>query len=262
MYRVLIADDEPIERQVISKKINDFFPDQVEIFIAQNGVEAVDKFKNNHCQIALLDIAMPGKNGLKAAEEIRDFDSHCSIIFLTAFDEFDYAKKAIGVKALDYLLKPGCDEDIIGVFEESFSLVDKRKKDPRIQENMASAKIDYSLEEEDLIFKKSAIVARETRQYIEEHYREDIALQDVADVLGYSDVYFCKLFKQHFGKSFIVYLNGFRIEKAKKYLANPNINIKDIGYISGYRDPNYFCRVFKRITGMTPTDYRNGALEK
>ena len=47
MYRVLIADDEPIERQVISKKINGFFPEQVEIFLAENGVEAVEKFKNN-----------------------------------------------------------------------------------------------------------------------------------------------------------------------------------------------------------------------
>ena len=60
MYRVLIADDEPIERQVISKKINGFFPDQVEIFLAKNGMEAVEMFRENNCQIALLDIAMPG----------------------------------------------------------------------------------------------------------------------------------------------------------------------------------------------------------
>ena len=125
MYRVLIADDEPIERQVISKKLNGFFKDQIEIFLAANGVEAVELVKEKNCQIAFLDISMPGKNGLDAAEEIRTFDERCSIIFLTAFDEFSYAKKAIEVRALDYLLKPGADNELINVMEEAFSIADK-----------------------------------------------------------------------------------------------------------------------------------------
>jgi YesN/AraC family two-component response regulator len=264
MYRVLIADDEPIERQVISKKIKGFFPNQVEIYLAQNGVEAVEQFKNNQCQIALLDIAMPGKTGLEAAEEIRIYDRDCSIIFLTAFDEFSYAKKAITVKALDYLLKPGCDEDIIGAFEEAFSIADKGDSEtsPQIpKDDVKEQQPAITNEEEEPIFKRSSVIVKETKNYIEEHYREDISLQDISSVLGYSEVYFCKLFKQNFGKSFIVYLNELRIEKAKKFLANPDINIKDIGSMSGYRDPNYFARVFKRVTGMTPSDYRNGAVK-
>ena len=83
-----------------------------------------------------------------------------------------------------------------------------------------------------------------------------------AEVIGYSEVYFCKLFKQNFGKSFIVYLNEYRIEKAKKLLENPLINIKDICFESGYRDANYFTRVFKRQTGMTPSEYRNGVMQR
>ena len=106
------------------------------------------------------------------------------------------------------------------------------------------------------------MVAKEAMKYIHDHYAEDISLQDVADVMGYSDVYFCKLFKQNFGKSFIVYLNEYRIEKAKQLLENPLINIKDICYKSGYRDANYFTRVFKRQTGKTPSEYRNGVMSK
>ncbi|MBP5325136.1 MAG: AraC family transcriptional regulator [Pseudobutyrivibrio sp.] len=260
MYRVLIADDEPIERQVISKKINGFFPDQVEIFLAENGVEAVDKFKSNNCQIALLDIEMPGKSGLEAAEEIRNFDKECSIIFLTAFDEFNYAKKAITVKALDYLLKPGSDEDIIGAFEESFSIADKKGSNSNNETEVRNVQMPLR-DEEDFSFSKAKAVAKEVMNYIHEHYKEDISLQDVAEVIGYSEVYFCKLFKQNFGKSFIVYLNEYRIEKAKKLLENPLINIKDICFESGYRDANYFTRVFKRQTGMTPSEYRNGVMQ-
>ena len=96
--------------------------------------------------------------------------------------------------------------------------------------------------------------------FIDEHYSEDIALQDIASVLGYSDVYFCKLFKQNFGKNFITYLNEYRMAKAKELLANPLINIKDVGQKAGYRDANYFTRVFKRMVGMTPSEYRIGVL--
>ena len=83
MYRVLIADDEPIERQVISKKLNGFFKDQIEIFLAKNGVEAVEMIKEKHCQIALLDISMPGKNGLDAAEENKGHFPEIKIIIVT-----------------------------------------------------------------------------------------------------------------------------------------------------------------------------------
>ena len=261
MYRVLIADDEPIERQVISKKLNVFFKDQIEVFLATNGVEAVEEFKKNDCQIALLDISMPGKSGLDAAEEIRTFDERCSIIFLTAFDEFSYAKKAIEVKALDYLLKPGADEELINVLEEAFSIADKNKEDVKDVEikKQNTVKSEFDLEDKDQ--SKSGEIVREAKKFIDEHYKEDISLQDVAGVLGYSDVYFCKLFKQNFGKSFIVYLNELRISKAKEFLANPAINIKDISSEAGYRDANYFTRVFKRMTGQTPSEYRNGVID-
>ncbi|MDE5934129.1 MAG: response regulator, partial [Lachnospiraceae bacterium] len=128
MYRILIADDEPIERKVISKKIQEFFPGQTEIFQAENGREAIKIFEREDCDIVLIDIEMPGMNGLDAAEHIRNMDRGCSIIFLTAFDEFNYAKKAISVKALEYLLKPANEEELIVVLEEAFRIADEKEK--------------------------------------------------------------------------------------------------------------------------------------
>ena len=109
---------------------------------------------------------------------------------------------------------------------------------------------------------KTSAMIKTVKKYLEEHYKQDISLQDVADVLGYSYVYFWKLFKQSFGKSFIVYLNEMRIAKAKEALANPFINIKNVSTEAGYREQNYFARVFKRMTGQTPTEYRNECLNK
>ena len=86
MIKILIADDEPIERTIIERMIKKNFPENVEIVKAINGREAVKFYAEKQCQIALLDIEMPGVNGLDAADEIRKNDKDAVIIFITAFD--------------------------------------------------------------------------------------------------------------------------------------------------------------------------------
>jgi len=252
--RILVADDEPIERKVISKTIQNYFGDEMEIFQAENGREAIEIFQKRDCQIALLDISMPGINGLEAAEEIRRNSPECSIIFLTAYDEFDYAKRAIKVRALDYLLKPSAKEDLIAVLEEAAYLCRQGAVKTKTALHMGNT------EEKDdkLEGMKSQVLMEHIRAYLEAHYMEDISLQDAAEQLHYSDAYFCKFFKQNFDKSFIVYLSELRIEKAKELLADVTVNIKDIGQRVGYRDSSYFTKVFKRFTGVTPSEYRYG----
>ena len=126
MYRVLVADDEPIERMIVGRTIKKYFSGQLEVVEAVNGREAAKFFTEKDCKIALLDIEMPGVNGLEAAEQIREKDRDCSIIFLTAFDEFSYAKRAISVHALDYLLKPGTEEELVAVLEEAIRLLEEK----------------------------------------------------------------------------------------------------------------------------------------
>lgn len=255
MYRILVADDEPIERLVIDKKIKAFFPDQAEVVLAENGIQAVKLFFEKDCQIAILDIEMPGMNGLDAAAEIKKESPHSSIVFLTAFDEFNYAKRAIEIRALDYLLKPGSDEDLVNVLEEAFNICDRYGSGVNTLDREPVAQ-----PHDDDNDTPPNVFVGQVQEYIDTHYKEDIALLDLAGVFGYSDVYFCKLFKQNFGKNFITYLNEYRMDKAKELLANPAINIKDVSALAGYRDANYFTRVFKRMVGKTPSEYRIGVM--
>lgn len=265
MYRVLIADDEPIERTVVSKTILSHFPGQIEVTQAVNGREAVELFFEKNCQIALLDIEMPGVNGLEAAERIRERDKDCSIIFLTAFDEFSYAKRAIGVRAMDYLLKPSAEEEVVAVIEEAMRLADEAKRRVNGTQTEAITHIDEAPVEarEQTLGNEGCspdirmnAVAEMIRNYIDENYWEDISLQTAASAMNYSDAYFCRIFKQCFDKSFIVYLSEYRVDKAKELLSDVKNNVKDISQKVGYRDSNYFAKVFKRVAGVTPTEYR------
>ena len=187
MVKILIADDEPIERTIIERMIMKNFPENVQIVKAINGREAVKLYEEEQCQIAMLDIEMPGVNGLDAADEIRKLDKDAVIIFITAFDEFDYAKRAIRVHALEYLLKPVSEEELTTNLEEAIYLTQKNEKKKPV------LKIDLQENHHENI--KMNAVAENIRAYIEKHYREDIALQDVAMAMNYSDSYFCKLFK-------------------------------------------------------------------
>ena len=262
MVYVLIADDEPIERMVVSKKIQKYFEGRLECVVAENGQEAVEFFQKEKCRIALLDISMPGMNGLEAAEKIREADKTCSIVFLTAYDDFSYAKKAFGVRALDYLLKPGSDEELVAVLEEALHIAETEGKEEKDLSVIPEEKPDGPEEERSCDNARMLAVTESIRVYIQEHYQEDISLQDAAGFMGYSDAYFCRIFKQCFDKNFTAYLTETRVEMAKKMLADVTVNIKDICVRVGIRDSNYFARVFKRMTGSTPSDYRNQVLRK
>ncbi len=119
MYKILIADDEMIERMVLRKRLIENFADRCEVFVAENGKEVIRTYEDKKPDLMILDIQMPGISGLEAAEQIRNMGGKCDIIFLTAFNEFDYAKKAISVHAFEYLLKPCDDKELILSVEEA-----------------------------------------------------------------------------------------------------------------------------------------------
>ncbi|WP_248925088.1 helix-turn-helix domain-containing protein [Paenibacillus hamazuiensis] len=101
---------------------------------------------------------------------------------------------------------------------------------------------------------------RQAEAYIQEHYADELlSLQQVCGHIYMSASYFSAQFKQHTGETFVEYLTGIRMEKAKELLALTQLKAYEIAARVGYADPQYFSVIFKRHTGMTPKDYRNAA---
>ena len=262
MYRVLLADDEQIERMALAKRLKRHFCGSLDISEAVNGAEALETFKREKSQIVVMDISMPEMNGVEAAERIRSLDEDCIIIFLTAYDEFSYAKRAIVIRALDYLLKPCEEDELVAVMEEAMRLTDKRLNVSGVP-SPGVPSLDIRREEHAEAMPRDdgdgrlAQVAETIREYIRNNYMKEISMQDAARMMNYSDAYFCKLFKQCFDQNFTSYLTGFRVNEAKKLLKDRSISVKDVSMQVGYYDSNYFAKVSKRVTGVIPSEYRD-----
>jgi len=95
------------------------------------------------------------------------------------------------------------------------------------------------------------------RQYINEHQTEEISLGDVAKAVNTSTFYFCKLFKKATGLNFTEYLSRVRVEKAKNLLLNPNLRVSEIAFHVGFQSLTHFNRVFRKLAGESPTEYRS-----
>jgi len=99
-------------------------------------------------------------------------------------------------------------------------------------------------------------VVTKAKDYIREHHTEDLSLGQVAATVHTSVFYFCKLFRKVTGTTFTEFVSRTRIEKAKNLLLNPNLRISEIAYEVGFQSLTHFNRVFKKVIGESPTEYR------
>ncbi|MCG7383122.1 AraC family transcriptional regulator [Paenibacillus sp. ACRRY] len=104
-------------------------------------------------------------------------------------------------------------------------------------------------------------LAEQAIYYIREYYREPITLSSVAERFNYSAAYMAKQFKTKTGSSLIDYVIQTRIEKAQELLLHTEASLQEIAEGVGYKDLSYFIRMFKKVTGLTPGNYRSISLQ-
>ena len=102
---------------------------------------------------------------------------------------------------------------------------------------------------------ESPLIAR-ARDFIDRNQAEDLSLEAVAKAVNTSTFYFCKMFKRATGLTFTEYLSRIRVEKAKNLLLNPHIRISEVAFEVGFQSLSQFNRVFKKITGQSPSHFR------
>ena len=237
--RLLIVDDEPLILNGLIKVVRKIAPEGTEIREALNAFEGIKVMQHYMPDVTITDINMPEKNGFEMIEEARSQGLCSRFIILTGYDEFEYVRTALRTGVVDYILKP-IDQDEIGKLLESI-----KKQLP------STIDADYTRH-------ASRIV-----NYIQVHFRKDLSLDHISGIMNLHPNYICSLFKKEIGETFVNYLNAMRIREAQKLLANENdYSVSTIGEMVGYDNKHYFTKVFKRYTGITPSEFRKNALEE
>lgn len=233
MLKILVVEDEALSRMALVSHIRALLGPNALIEAAANGREAVEQAARLSPQLIFMDIEMPLLNGIEAAEIIRRRQPKVRIVFLTAFDRFEYAVGALRAGGSDYLLKPFQKNEVDKYLRELAGEPDTPAAAP--------AGSDFQIN---------------FQVWLEHHYTEDISLESAAESMGMSSFYFSRLFRTSFNKTFLEYLTAYRVERAEQLLASTDIPVREIAPRVGYADSNYFSKVFKRQTGQTPTEYR------
>ncbi len=106
--------------------------------------------------------------------------------------------------------------------------------------------------------RNTSVTVKQALEYMEKNYNTEISLEDVAKYVGVSPQHFSKIFKLETGTNYVDWITDIRMEQAKQYLTEGGRTIKEICYLVGYKDPNYFSRIFKKNVGVAPRDYNGG----
>lgn len=251
MFKVLVVDDEIHVRKGIVLETDWQALGCLVVAEAENGLEGMEAVHKYNPDLIISDIRMPRLDGVEMLRRLREEGSDVQIIFLTAYSEFEYARNALKLLAADYLLKPFEDGELeAAVNRVKSSLSDKRQESRQQDEKRI---LSLSLKSGD----KSKYIM-EAISYISGHYNEcDISVGTVARSLGISEGHLSHLFRKETDYTVMSYLTRYRIRAAMKLLADCRYKVYEVAELVGYKDIAYFSSTFKKIAGVSPSDYQN-----
>ena len=249
MIKVLIVDDEKYVRMGIKTETDWALIGCEVVGEAANGLEALELADQVRPDLVVSDIRMPKMDGIELAEKLVEKYPGVKVIFLTAYNEFEYARQAIRIGVSDYLLKPFQDGELEASIQRLLHL----------HPNAPAS--NSELEEQLIPLKGKEEVANRYVQtaisYIEEHYPDmDFSVGKLAESMAVSEGHISRLFKAETEVSINNYLTKYRIRKAMDYLKDVQVKVYEVAEKVGYQDLAYFSNTFKKLVGKTPSDYQ------
>lgn len=241
MQKIIICDDEVIIRKGLMTLVVSHYPKLELAGTASNGFEAFQLIVDHQPDVALMDINMPGLSGLEVMEKAQEHSPRTRFIIISGYDEFQYAQKAIRLKAFDYLLKP-LDRDRL------FETIDNALH-AALQEVIIGAKNHPA---------KELPLGADAVQHIYRNFRDpELSLSGLSEHLHVSGSYLSRMIRKETGLSFSELLTKVRMETALSLLeSHPELSTLKVSEEIGYRNQHYFCKVFRQYTGQTATEYR------
>jgi YesN/AraC family two-component response regulator len=228
--KILLIDDDQDFREEFKNSLEEY-----EVIEANNGEEALALLrKPNEIDLAILDVVMPGLNGIDVLKELRRLSPDIGIIMLTGYSSKDIAVEALRAHADDYLEKPPDIDKTKAVIEK---VLDGKRR-TFTSAGGANSKVER------------------IKRFAERNSHKRTCLKDAAAAIYLSPKYLSRIFKQNTGTRFSEFRLEIKMNEAKSLLKDTDFNVNQIADRLGYQNAESFIRIFKKITGFTPTEFR------
>ena len=194
--------------------------------------------------VVFIDIKMPFMDGLSVIEAARAQGIKAEFVIVSAYADFDFAKQSISLGVIEYLLKPLTRDEAEAVLKKI--------------ENKISGKNSYSRRKSRNLRDKypdAHPMILQALDIIQSGYAGKISQKKLAEDLGLSQEYFSYLFGKNIGENFSTFLREYRIEQAQYMLREEICDQRDVPYQVGFSDSKYFKKVFREVTGKSPSEY-------
>ena len=243
MYKVVLVDDESLIVEGL-RQVVDWAAHNCQVAaLAQDAVSGAQAIRLHRPDILFTDIKMPGEDGLTMLAGLRAEFPRMQIAVLTGYRDFEYAQRAIRLGVARFLLKPSKMDELEEALACMTAALDRLPRSGKAEEPPDSA--------------ANSFIVRQAQAYIAGHSGSKLSLQEVADHCFVSQWHLSKLLNKHLNQTFYDLLNAERMRRAKELLENPALRISEIAEQVGYADTGHFSRVFKKLEGVSPGEWRN-----
>jgi YesN/AraC family two-component response regulator len=231
---ILIVDDDSHARQFYLSVITEHLP-AYEVTMVENGRQALESISETLPSLVILDLMMPEMDGFEVIQWMRSQPAvvHVPVVILSGkLLSFEDIQRLKPYRKIAFQTKRILDEDeLAAMFQQAV-----------VRDSSSSS--------------DASAIANHAVAFIQNHYNETIARQDIADAIGVSENYLTQVFHSEMGIALWEYLNRYRITKSKDLLTRTQLTIAQVATQVGFEDPAYFSRVFRRHTGRSPRAYR------
>lgn len=230
---LLIVDDDPVIRDIIKSALETDY-----CVLEADCYEEAVRLAEQPMDFAIIDYILPDRDGFEVLRALRERYPALPAVIMTGHSDENIVIKAIRSTVADYIKKPLNlaylrlrVSQILRAAQGNKPLVDAQSSEESILEGVAG--------------------------YIEGNYMKNITLDQLSRMACMNRFKFCRAFKKKFGRSFVSYTNKVRIERAGDLLKNTDLSIIDVAYLAGYQSVVHFGRIFKRVHGIAPREYRS-----
>lgn len=242
--RIVVIEDEERSRDGLIRLIESVSPEFRVVGWAANGLEGMELIRQTMPDVAVTDIRMPVMDGIQMIEQLQKQGwCRCRLVIISAYSEFEYAQQALRFSVSDYLLKPITYEEVEGILY-------------RLSHHMTGNVCEVlSMDELFVIPANVSPIVSGAINMIKKEYAGPLSLETISARLNISGEYLSQLFSKQMKVTLTAYLKRCRIEVSKTLLLERKWTVQEIASMVGYTNEKYFYKVFKDITGMSPTEY-------